>query len=422
MKKDIPIGISNYRTLKERKLYHVDKTLMIKEFLDDRGTWITLITRPRRFGKTLNMSMMAEFFDITKDSKNIFHDTKIMKTEYANNINQYPTIFLSFANAKGTKQNTINSIKDSIKEAYDKYDYIFHNMTQREEKDVIKLNRALDNENPTLDGIEKSILFLMNMLYKYYGKKVMLFIDEYDTPFIEAHVKGYYDDIKEQLASLLHNALKDADPLEYAVLTGIQRVANENIFSDLNNLAIYTVADNQYSQYFGFTENETRQLLDDYHLEFNQEVKDMYDGYHIGNTDVYNPWSILNYASYQKLRPYWVNTSSNVMIKNAMQKADIFFKDDFELLLEQGYLDTTVTLGTSFYEEFDTSTLWGLFVNAGYLTIIDEMEYDKFRVKIPNNEIVKEFKNLVAGYFDVSEKLLDRVSKGLLTENQKLFF
>ncbi|MCD7948891.1 MAG: ATP-binding protein [Erysipelotrichaceae bacterium] len=422
MKKNIPIGISNYRTLKERNLYHVDKTLMIKEFLDDSGTWISLITRPRRFGKTLNMSMMSEFFDITKDSKDIFDGTKIMETEYASYINQYPTIFLSFANAKGTRQNTINSIKDSLREAYDKYDYIFNNMTQREQKDYVKLNKALDNDDPTLDGIEKSILFLMDILYKYYGKKVMLFIDEYDTPFIEAHVKGFYDDIKEQLASLLHNALKDADPLEYAVLTGIQRVANENIFSDLNNIEIYDLSSNGYCQYFGFTEDETKQILEDYDLTFNNEVKEMYDGYHIGTIDVYNPWSILKYTKNKKVGYYWVNTSSNTMIKNAIKDADLTFKKSFETLIEQGYVDVNVKMGTSFYEKSQTSTLWGMFINAGYLTIKDEINPKRYRLKIPNLEVVDEFKDFLSYYFDLSSvEFLDNIIDSLLYENKNGF-
>ncbi|MCD7893019.1 MAG: ATP-binding protein [Erysipelotrichaceae bacterium] len=423
MKKNIPIGISNYRTLKERNLYHVDKTLMIKDFLDDNGTWITLITRPRRFGKTLNMSMMAEFFDITKDSKDIFSGTKIMETEYASKINQYPTIFLSFADAKGTKQNTINSIKNSLRKAYRQYRYIFTNMDEDEEEDYLDLKEAMKKgANPTLDGIETCILFLMEMLYKYYGKKVMLFIDEYDTPFIEAHVSGFYDDIRKQLASLLHNALKDADPLEYAMLTGIQRVANENIFSDLNNIEIYDLSCDGYSQYFGFTESETKQILKDFDLNFDNKVKEMYDGYHIGNIDVYNPWSILKYTKSRELGYYWINTSSNTMIKNAIEKSDIFFKKDFESLIHNGYLNTDINLGTSFYETNNTSTLWGLFVNAGYLTIAEKLGLEEYRLIIPNNEVIREFKSLVASYLNVSSKLLDNISKGLLNEDQVIFF
>ncbi len=423
MKRNIPIGISNFRTLKERHLYHVDKTLMIKEFLDDSGTWITLITRPRRFGKTLNMSMMAEFFDITKDSKDIFEGTKIMETEYASYMNQYPTIFLSFANAKGTKQNTINSIKDSLRELYNKYDYIFINMKESEEEDYYYLKGAMKKgTNPTLDGIEKAILYLMEMLYKYYGKKVMLFIDEYDTPFIEAHVSGFYDDVKKQLASLLHNALKDADPLEYAVLTGIQRVANENIFSDLNNLEIYDLSSDGYSQYFGFTENETKQILEDYDLTFNNEVKEMYDGYHIGSIDVYNPWSILKYTKSRKLGYYWVNTSSNTMIKNAIRNADSTFKNGFETLMEQGYVDVNVKMGTSFYEKSQTSTLWGMFINAGYLTIKDEINPKRYRLKIPNFEVIDEFKDFLSYYFDLSSvEFLDNIVDSLLYEDKTGF-
>lgn len=233
----------------------------------------------------------------------------------------------------------------------------------------------------------------------------MLFIDEYDTPFIDAYIHGYYEEIRSSLSSILLNALKLSSSLEYALLTSIQRVANENIFSDLNNVEIYDLSSNHFSQYFGFTEDETKQMLEDYELEFNDEVKDMYDGYHIGNIDVYNPWSILKYVKSKELGYYWVNTSSNMMIKNAMRNADISFNQGFETLLEQGYLDTPIDLETSFYEESETSTLWGLFVNAGYLTIVKKLEFDELRLKIPNQEVVKEFKYLVASYLNVAPKL-----------------
>ncbi|MCD7950351.1 MAG: AAA family ATPase [Erysipelotrichaceae bacterium] len=228
--------------------------------------------------------------------------------------------------------------------------------------------------------------------------------------------------MRKQLASLLHNALKDADPLEFAMLTGIQRVVNENIFSDLNNVEIYDLSSIPYSQYFGFTVSETKQILKDFDLKFDNKVKEMYDGYHIGNSDVYNPWSILKYTKSRELGYYWVNTSSNTMIKNAIEKSDIFFKKDFESLIHDGYLNTDLNLGTSFYETNNTSTLWGLFVNAGYLTIAKKLGLDEYCLKIPNNEVIKEFKSLVASYLNISSKLLDNLAKSLLNEDQILFF
>ena len=293
--KKIPIGTKSFSRLVEGNYYFVDKTLMIKEFLD-RVTDVTLITRPRRFGKTINMSMMAEFFDITKDSKEIFKGTKIMETPYAAEINQYPTIFISFADAKRDKETVVSTIRTQIQNQWDKYNFVFEN----------------------LKGIDDAISFLMERMEDYYGKEVMVFIDEYDTPFVEAHTGGFYDEVRGGLAGLLHNSLKTSTSLKYAMLTGIQRVAKENIFSDLNNLDVYTVIDNDYSEYFGFSIEETKELLEYYDLELDEEVKEMYDGYKMGDKEIYNPWFILNYARRKVLVPYWVNTSANTMLKQAI--------------------------------------------------------------------------------------------------------
>ncbi|MCD7949328.1 MAG: ATP-binding protein [Erysipelotrichaceae bacterium] len=422
MNKAIPIGIVDYRELIQNNYYFIDKSLMIKDFLNYRSK-VTLITRPRRFGKTLNMSMMAEFFDIKKDSKDLFKDTNIMKTEYASYINQYPTIFLTFKDANDTKENVISYLKKQISKQYGYFmselDSIKMNIFEKKQYETI-VNELLDNTS-TLKNLTDSLLFLTNMLYKYYDKKVMLFIDEYDTPFIEAHVNGFYEKIHGVLALLLSTVLKDNQYLELAMITGIQRVAKESIFSKLNNPAICTMADDQYCQYFGFTQDETKQLLEYFGLELNDEVKDMYDGYHIGDSEVYNPWSILNYAYKHKLKAYWVNTSANTMIVNAMKDADMSFNDEFESLIENGYLETNVNMETSFYEQSETDTLWGLFINAGYLTITDENEFEEYRIEIPNNEVVKEFKSLVASYLKVSSRLLSRLANSLLRENPNEF-
>lgn len=316
MKKALPIGVMDYKELKQNGYYFVDKTLMIKDYLE-RKTKVTLITRPRRFGKSLNMSMMAEFFDIIKDSKELFKDTKIMETEYAKEMNQWPVIFISFANAKGHYANVVEMIKMVLRNEYDKYEYIFDTLTKIEKIDYERNFNAVTNLDSNLNYIGNSLAFLMKMLEKYYGKKVMVLIDEYDTPFIEAHVNDFYDEIKDALSSLLHNTLKTSLSLQYAMLTGIQRVAKENIFSNLNNLVVCTVNDREYSEYFGFTEKETKELLNYYDLELNEKVKNMYDGYRFGNYDIYNPWSIINYANRKELQSYWVNTSSNSMIKQA---------------------------------------------------------------------------------------------------------
>ena len=423
MKKALPIGVDDYRRLKENNYYAVDKTLMIEEFLQ-RQSIVTLITRPRRFGKTLNMSMMAEFFDITKDSKEIFNDTNIIKSLYASNMNQYPTIFVSFANAKGDQINVVQQIKKQLRNEYNRYEHIFNNLSKFEEDDYKQvIDGLMSKSDGKLNNIIDALSFLMKILEKYYQRKVMLFIDEYDTPFIEAHVNGFYDKIKNGLASLLHNSLKTSNSLQYALLTGIQRVAKENIFSDLNNLVVCTVKDHTYDKYFGFNEQETKELLEYYDLKLNDDVKQMYDGYHIGNQEIYNPWSIINYADTHELQPYWVNTSSNKMIKKAMIKKDQAFNQGYEKLVAKGYLQTLVHLETSFFESRTTSSLWGLFVNAGYLTIAKTISLrDRiYIIKIPNQEVQEEFMNLTAYYLDVSDTLLADLFYALKITNQNLF-
>ena len=421
--KKIPTGIKSFRKLREENYYFVDKTLMIKDFLE-RGSEVTLITRPRRFGKTINMSMMSEFFDITKDSKEIFKGTKIMDTPYASELNQYPTIFISFEDAKENKETIVKFIKNQFQLEYSRYNNIFKDMDEYEENDYRIINEGTkNNQNGTLQDIEKALFFLMRRLKKYYGKDVVLFIDEYDTPFIEAKTGNFYQEIKGSLATLLRSSLKNSDDLKYAMLTGIQRVAKENIFSDLNNLVVCDVTDQRYASYFGFTNNETQELLEYYGLELNDEVKKMYDGYHIGNQDIYNPWSLLNYADTQKLISFWVNTSANSMIKNALKQADYTFKNQYDKLIKESKLDTYVSMQTSFFEEANNSTLWGLFVNAGYLTVTKEINLlkGKYRIEIPNEEVKQEFIKLTEYQLGLSSGTLDTVTESLVNEDQETF-
>lgn len=406
MRKAIPLGVVDYETLKNQNYFFIDKSMMIYDFLMRKST-VTLITRPRRFGKTINISMMSSFFDITKDSKEIFKDTKIVETEYISEMNQYPTIFISFANAKNDKWNVVKEIKLQLRKEYDRYAHVFEQkMTVFEQNEYESLVQGLMTKNDgLLDNITDALSFLMARLEKYYHKKVMVFIDEYDTPFIEAHVGGYYEELRGGLSSLLHNALKTSTSLHYAMMTGIQRVGKENIFSDLNNLVVCTVKDPEYSQYFGFTEEETKQTLEYYDLSLNDEVKSMYDGYHFGEHDIYNPWSILNYASRKVLEPYWVNTSSNTMIKKAISSSDEAFERGYEELIRNGELETTVKMDTSFFEVNNTENLWGLLVNAGYLTLHKTISIQDslYIIKIPNQEVQLEFRKLTAYHLKATE-------------------
>ena len=421
--KAIPTGVYDYRELKQENYYSVDKTLMIKDFLE-RKSKVTLVTRPRRFGKTINMSMMSEFFDITKDSKEIFKGTKIMDTPYASELNQYPTIFISFADAKENKETIVKYIKTQLQNEYIRYHFIFNQLNELEQNDYLYILEGLKNKNNgILNDVDNAIVFLMRCLKKYYGKDVMLFIDEYDTPFIEAKTGNFYQELKGSLATLLRSSLKNSEDLKYAFITGIQRVAKENIFSDLNNLDVYTVCDREYSEYFGFDSDETKKLLEYYGLELNNEMKEMYDGYHIGNQDIYNPWSIMNYAKRKKLISYWVNTSANSMIKTALKQANYTFKNQYDKLIKDGKLDTYVSMQTSFFEEADNSTLWGLFVNAGYLTVTKEIDLlkGKYRIEIPNKEVKQEFIKLTEYQLGLSSGTLDTVTESLAKEDQETF-
>ena len=416
--KAIPIGTNSFSKLVMNDYYFVDKTLMIKEFLERKST-VTLITRPRRFGKTINMSMMAEFFDITKDSKEIFKGTKIMETPYAAEINQYPTIFISFADAKRDKITVVSAIKDQILKEWDRFNYVFDNLTKYEQNKHDILEKVLMNYlDGSLTGIDKALSFLMERLQNYYHKEVMLFIDEYDTPFVEAHINGFYEEIRGGLVGLLHSSLKTSTSSNYAMLTGIQRVAKENVFSDLNNLIVCDITNQRYASYFGFDTQETKELLEYYHLELNEEVKEMYDGYKIGDKEIYNPWSILNYVDNKQLIPYWVNTSANTMIKQAITKANYDFKEEYDKLITNNYLETTVNLQTSFYEVENTPNLWGLFVSAGYLTAdeIIDIKDNYYRIRIPNNEVKTEFKNLTEYYLSLNDGQLSKLARFLINE------
>ena len=423
MKKRVPLGQKSYEKLKTGNYYVVDKSLMIKDYLD-KGNEVTLITRPRRFGKTINMSMMAEFFDITKDSKELYKDTKIMNTAYASEMNQHPTIFISFANVIGNKQMMINNIQQILAELYQKNNDVFKNLDEYDLPFFENIRRNFSMPDKIdLNGLDNALSFLMKQMERYYRKKVMIFIDEYDTPFIEAHINGFYNEIRENLSSMLHQALKSSNSLQYAMLTGIQRVAKENLFSDLNNLVVCTVADENYSQYFGFTESEVKELLEYYDLELNDRVKSMYNGYRFGNLQIYNPWSILGYVSEGKLKSYWVNTSSNSMIKQAMKRADEVFNDGYEKLVENGELETRVRMETSFFEANTTASLWGLLINAGYLTIDKMISFDqnKYILRIPNHEVQKEFQDLTSYYLKASDTELSDLFDALIDEEQKSF-
>ena len=404
--------------------YYVDKTLLIRDLIDDHAA-VTLFTRPRRFGKTLAVDMLKVFFEKTDEDNSVyFRDKKIWDCGefYRKQQGAYPVIYITFKDVKFDNwKDSLEAIRLVIRDEYMRHAEIL----SWDGLDVVEKDYLDRMQKGTLSNVEytRALLNLSRMLEKYHNKKIVVLIDEYDTPFIEAKTGNFYQELKGSLATLLRSSLKNSEDLKYAFITGIQRVAKENIFSDLNNLDVYTVCDREYSEYFGFDSDETKKLLEYYGLELNNEVKEMYDGYHIGNQDIYNPWSIMNYAKRKKLISYWVNTSANSMIKTALKQANYTFKNQYDKLIKDGKLDTYVSMQTSFFEEADNSTLWGLFVNAGYLTVTKEIDLlkGKYRIEIPNKEVKQEFIKLTEYQLGLSSGTLDTVTESLAKEDQETF-
>ena len=408
-KKKVLIGLQDFRRLRELHAYYVDKT--------------TLITRPRRFGKTMNMSMLAEFLDYTRDSKAIFEGTKVSRTEWMTELNQCPVIFLSLLETKSdTAEGMLWQLSGRIREEYKRY-YNMLNSGKLSGDQVEEFNHIynvlahVQSKEQWKNCIIRSILVLCEVLSLYYGKNVYLLIDEYDTPFMSANMNGYYSEVRSVLAGFLSTSLKGNPYLERAMLTGIQRVAKENIFSGLNNLTVLTVNDSEYEDCFGFTEEEVRKLLDDFDLEFTDEVKETYDGYRFGNKDIYNPWSVTNYAVRKRLAPYWVNTAENSILKDALRERGTTFEKEYNKLIETGEITTVVSLTTAYYEHQSDASLWGLMVNAGMLTVKEIMEDDYYTLRIPNQEVWSAFRELTAFSLQIDEGDMQKLFMELIRGN-----
>lgn len=422
-KKKLPIGVSEFENIMTDNGYYVDKTLLISDWLQTSRGSVTLITRPRRFGKTLNMTMLREFFDITKNSRALFASLAIEQTAYIAEMNQWPVIYLSFRGCKGGKEDVLKCLFKQLTEGYQKY-YV---QLQPDIFDQVYLKRSLDillGEKLTeTSSVNDCIFFLSKLLYKHYGKKVLILVDEYDTPMISAYEGGYYDDVRSFFRGLYSTALKDNPYLERAMLTGIHRIAKENIFSGLNNLEVCTVMDEAYCQYFGLTAEETEKLLQDYELVLDQAVKDMYDGYHFGSQEIYNPWSVINYAKTQRLAPYWVNTASDDMLSQMILSADKQAQAQFEQLLTDQQTTVLLDLQTSFFELDNPPTLWGMFLNSGYLTTVAAadpltMQAD---ICIPNQEVMTSFKKIFDRYGGFTSGSLHELFAALLRKDMVAF-
>ena len=424
MKKALAIGIDDFRRLREENYYYIDKTMMIKDFIEYRN-YVSLITRPRRFGKTLNMTMLKEFFDISKDSRDIFQGLKIMETEHAEKINTVPVIYLTFKNCSGeTAEEMKEGFANELWNEYRRFEDIFRSSVNRESNDYYRFYQIYEmlkkGEIKTF-LLKSSLTELIKVVSIYHDSKPLVLIDEYDHPLIKAHEKGFREEFSSVYGSFLGEALKGNEHLGQALLTGIQRVAKESIFSGLNNLMVYPVSSKKFAPHFGLNTDETRQLLLDYEVELDSRLRLYYDGYIFGGINMYNPWSMLYYLTEKELKPYWVKTSTNYLVKEAIRNAERDFTDVFEQLILDGEVKVSVNLEASFFELSSTATLWGLLVNSGYLTIVKECDYGTSVLKIPNQEVKEEFRLIVASYTSLSADRLRELFISLATNDMKKF-
>ena len=424
MKRPLALGIDDFRRVREGNYYYIDKTMMIRDFIE-YGNLVSLITRPRRFGKTLNMTMLREFFDINRNSKELFAGLNIMDTEYAKQLNSVPVIFLTFKNCSGdTAEEMKENLGRAMIEEYARYAKIFGSKVDKEDDDYhgfYKVYEMLRSNVMNSTLLRSSLSELLKSVSIFFGKHPFLFIDEYDHPLIKAHEKGFRNEFTGLYGGFLGEALKGNAYLGQALVTGIQRVVKESVFSELNNFLVYTVISKQYSPYFGLTTDETEKLLKDYDRELNEEIRSYYDGYVFSGVHMYNPWSILYFLNTGELRPYWINTSTNVLIKESIKTADRYFLQAFETLIMDGQVEVSVNLEASFIELTSTKTLWGLLVNSGYLTVVEEGFYERNVLRIPNQEVKEEFRSIVAAYTQLSADTLQDLFIALAVQDMKRF-
>ena len=401
-KKKLPIGLSDFKEIIEYDYYYFDKTKFIENILEDRSK-VKLFTRPRRFGKTLNMSMLKYFFDVKNkdENKNLFEGLNISKSEYFNKQGEFPVISISFKDYNEKKwESGFREVKGIIERLYTKYKFLTEKMDEIEIEKFNSIRRTLD-----LADWKNSLLNLSKYLYEYYGKKVIVLIDEYDQPIINSYINGYYNETIDFFKSFYGSVLKDNEYLEMSVITGILRVAKENIFSGLNNLEVHTILDSEFTEYFGIMENEVEDALKDFGLEYElEDVQKWYNGYLFGDTKVYNPWSIINFLKKGKLRPYWVNTSGNGLIQLYLEKLKNEIFDEFSRLLNKENIFETINDSMTFgnLEANFEKNIWNLFFHSGYLTLAKKNDEDEEEVylKIPNEEILKMFsKMFIEVYF-----------------------
>ena len=390
--KGIALGIDDFKTLIEENCYYVDKSKFIEEILKDKAG-VKLFTRPRRFGKTLNMSMLKYFFDIknAEENRNLFKELYIEKSPAINEQGKYPVIFLSMKEIQGKNyEEIIERTRAFFKLLYNEYVMLRENLNQSELQDFDEIWLGKKNID-----LSTALLKLSLYLKKYYNQKVIILIDEYDVPLMSAYENGCYDEAIQFFKILYGAVLKSNSNIKMGVLTGAIRVAQAGIFSDLNNLKINTIFNEAYDEYFGLSQKEVEDILRYYDMEYTiTEVKSWYDGYKFGKAEVYNPWSILNYIDNKELKAYWINTSGNVLIKNLLLLSDGVVFDDLQNLVNGNERIVFINENIAFGNNLSPNHLWELLLFSGYLTVKEKMDDKTYLVKIPNKEILTFFKEM----------------------------
>ncbi|BEO91892.1 AAA family ATPase [Fusobacterium nucleatum] len=390
--KKIPIGVENFKEIINNNCYYVDKTKFIEEILND-GSKIKLFTRPRRFGKTLNMSTIKHFFDIKNNEENrkLFNNLDIEKSVYIKEQGQYPIIFISMKGIKDiTWEEAKSSLKILISKLYSEFKYLLDDL---DEFDLPRFKKYL-LADIDFANLKNALEFLTRVLYEKHKKEVILLIDEYDSPLISAYEHNYYDEAINFFKVFYGEALKTNDYLKMGIITGIIRVIKAGIFSDLNNLRVYSILDKQYSDFFGFTEKEVEKMLIDFNIEYNlPEVKSWYDGYKFGDTEVYNPWSILNFVQNRELEGYWIGTSGNFLIKEVLKDSNSEINISLEKLFNGEKIEEVITGNSDLSSLLSYREIWELLLFSGYLTVDKKIDEDVYSLRLPNKEIRKFFKN-----------------------------
>jgi len=428
MGRAVGVGHQDFEVVRKEKYFYVDKTRFIKEWWES-GDSVTLITRPRRFGKTLTMSMVEKFFSVQYTGRGeLFEGLHIWESEKFRSLQGvYPVLFISFADVKENSYlQTRKKICSIIKEIYNRYDFLLNgDMLNESEKQTFQRISA-DMEDYEASGALKA---LSNYLYRYYGNKVIILLDEYDTPMQEAYINGFWNPLAAFTRAMFNSTLKTNPYLERAIMTGITRVSKESVFSDLNNLTVVTTTTDAYADCFGFTRQEVWEALEEYGLSENKEkVKQWYDGFIFGKQrEIYNPWSITNYLKTQTLSSYWTNSSSNRLVGTLIREGSKNLKISFERLLQGESITTEMDEQIVYDQLNEEAAVWSLLLASGYLKVEKFEAYmtsfgewkQEYELKLTNFEVKVMFRNMVRKWFDNAASVYNDFIKALLEGNVK---